>query len=149
MKLLVGIFVSALALCAADPQTSGAAPQKNAAKPAVKKSAAKPAQQLTIPTGAVQNADGDFPYTDPQGKKWLYRNTPFGVSRREDTGEASTAKSTTSDAAGMKATEDGDIVHFEKPGPFGPWKWDKKKSDLDDSEKAALQQAQASKLASK
>jgi len=52
--------------------------------------------------------------------------------------------------AGIKATEDGDIVRFERLGPFGVWKWEKKKSDLDDTEKAALRNAQAGdKTASK
>jgi hypothetical protein len=133
MKLLFAIFVSALALCATDPQTQKPTPKKVQA-----------AQSLTIPKGAVQDADGDYHFTDAQGKKWLYRQTPFGVSRREDTGAAAVAKpAATTTAAGMKATEDGDIVHFEKQGPFGVWKWDKKKSELDDTEKTALQQAQA------
>ena len=41
---------------------------------------------VTIPKDAVQNADGSYSYTDKQGKKWLYRNTPFGVARSEDKG---------------------------------------------------------------
>ena len=35
------------------------------------------------------------------------------------------------------------MVRFERLGPFGVWKWEKKKSDLDDDEKAALRNAQA------
>ena len=52
--------------------------------------------------------------------------------------------------AGIKATEDGDKVRFERQGPFGVWKWEKKKSELNETEKAALQNSQAnSKTASK
>ena len=144
MKLLFAIFVSSYALsqalCAAGPQTQPPAPRK-----------AKAAQPLTIPEGAVLDPTGDYRFTDAKGRKWLYRKTPFGVSRREDTAAATPAanpsatpmaKPAKAGAAGMKATEDGDTVHFEKPGPFGVWKWDKKKSELDDAEKAALLQAQ-------
>jgi hypothetical protein len=65
------------------------------------------------------------------------------VSRGEDTGERETAKATATSGAGIKATEDGDKVRFERQGPFGVWKWEKKKSELNESEKAALQNSQA------
>jgi hypothetical protein len=144
MKLLFVIFVSALALFATDPQTKKATPKKAKADQTLA------AQTLTIPAGAVAGADGDYQFTDADGKKWLYHQTPFGVSRREDTGAAGAASAASAtkpvpvSSAGIKATEDGDTVHFEKLGPFGPWKWDKKKSELDAAEKAALQQAQTS-----
>jgi hypothetical protein len=96
-----------------------------------------------IPAAAVLAADGDYHYTDPQGKKWIYRKTPFGVTRMEDTPERSTAKAAAANGAGIKATEDGDIVRFERLGPFGLWKWEKKKSELDETEKAALENSQA------
>ncbi len=154
MRLFFAILVSGLALGAAEPQTET---QKTAAR----KPAAKPvrvAQPLTIPEGAVAGADGDYHFTDAQGKKWLYRKTPFGVAKREDTGAPALISPTTispatisrsgapaaaAGSAGLKAREDGDVVHFEKAGPFGPWKWDKKKTELDEAEKAALQQAQS------
>ncbi len=164
MRLFFAILVSGLALGAAEPQTET---QKTAAR----KPAAKPvrvAQPLTIPEGAVAGADGDYHFTDAQGKKWLYRKTPFGVAKREDTGapalispalispatispatispatiSRSGAPAAAAGSAGLKAREDGDVVHFEKAGPFGPWKWDKKKTELDEAEKAALQQAQS------
>ncbi len=97
-----------------------------------------------------RDADGDFHYTDPQGKKWIYRKTPFGVARLEDSPERAAAKAAAVNGAGIKATEDGDTVHFERQGPFGLWKWDKKKSELDETEKAALQNSQdGEKTASK
>jgi hypothetical protein len=91
----------------------------------------------------VKGADGDYHYTDPQGKKWIYHKTPFGMSRMEDTGERETAKAAVPSGAGIKATEDGDKVRFERQGPFGVWKWEKKKSELNESEKAALQDSQS------
>jgi hypothetical protein len=143
--------MSALALSAAAPQaqkkTAPAAP-KAAAKTAPKVGdASKP---MAIPSDAVLGEDGDYHYTDPQGKKWIYRRTPFGVTRMEDSPERAAAKAAAANGAGIKATEDGDIVRFERLGPFGVWKWEKKKSELDDTEKAALRNAQAGdKTASK
>jgi hypothetical protein len=142
MKLAFVFFVSALALLAADPQTQTkktAQTPKAAAKADPKATdASKP---LAIPADAVLGADGDYRYTDADGKKWIYRKTPFGVARLADTSELPAAK--VAAIAGIKATEDGDKVHFERQGPFGLWKWDKKKSELDETEKAALQNSQA------
>jgi hypothetical protein len=143
--------MSALALSAAAPQaqkkTAPAAP-KAAAKTAPKVGdASKP---MAIPSDAVLGEDGDYHYTDPQGKKWIYRRTPFGVTRMEDSPERAAVKAAAANGAGIKATEDGDIVRFERLGPFGVWKWEKKKSEMDDTEKAALRNAQAGdKTASK
>jgi hypothetical protein len=151
MKLFFVVCMSTLALSAAAPQaqkkTSPAAP-KAVAKTAPKVGdASKP---MAIPSDAVLGEDGDYHYTDPQGKKWIYRRTPFGVTRMEDSPERAAAKAASANGAGIKATEDGDIVRFERLGPFGVWKWEKKKSDLDDTEKAALRNAQAgTKTASK
>jgi hypothetical protein len=152
MKLLFAAFVSALALSAQAPQ----------ADPPVKKPAPKAASKVTdasqaspIPPEAVLGAGGEYHYTDPQGKKWIYRHTPFGVTHVEDTpqlaaAKAAAAQTAAATAAGIKATEDGDKVRFERQGPFGLWKWEKKKSELEEFEKAALANSQASgKTASK
>ena len=148
MRLLFVVFVSALALSAQDPQTNprDKQPVKKAAPKAAKAApkAAKPTEvskKLAIPAGAVLGADGDYHYTDSQGKKWIYRQTPFAVVRLEDAPQPAPAKSTA--VAGIKATEDGDMVRFERQGPFGLWKWEKKKSELDETEKAALANSQA------
>ena len=42
-----------------------------------------------------------------------------------------------------------DIVKFERQGPFGVWKWEKKKSELDATETAALQKARGEIATSK
>ncbi len=142
MKLFFVVFVSVLALSAADPQAQKKQTQqtaKAAAKAAPKAADAKPAG---VPVDAVQEAGGDYRYTDPQGKKWIYRKTPFGMTRLEDSPERAATPEALS-GAGIKATEDGDKVRFERLSPFGVWKWEKKKADLDESEKAALQNSQA------
>ncbi len=82
MKLFFVVFVSALALSAADPQA-----KKDASKEAASATpkATDASRSSAIPADAVKDADGDYHYTDAQGKKWIYRKTPFGVSRMEDT----------------------------------------------------------------
>jgi hypothetical protein len=161
MKLLFAVFVSTLALSAQDPQANP--PAKKPAPKAAPKAAAKAAPKalappkvtdgskpMPIPAEAVLAADGDYHYTDPQSKKWIYRKTPFGVTRMEDTPQLTATRAPDASGAGIKATEDGDIVRFERQGPFGLWKWEKKKSELDEGEKAALANSQANnKTASK
>jgi hypothetical protein len=142
MRLFFAIVISAAALMAA-PQE-----KKQDQKPAPVK-AADGSKPMAIPAGATRSEDGDFHYTDPQGKKWIYRQTPFGVARLEEKTEAQTNALMAEKAAGIKATEDGDKVRFERQGPFGVWKWEKKKSELDATETAALQKARAENTTSK
>jgi hypothetical protein len=152
MKILFAVFVSALALSAQDPQVNP--PAKKAVPKKAPKAAAKAAPRvitpMPIPADAVLAADGDYHFTDPQGKKWIYRKTPFGVTRLEDTPQLTSTRAPDPSGAGIKATEDGDMVRFERKGPFGIWRWEKKKSELDEGEKAALANSQANiKTASK
>ncbi len=146
MKLFCAVLVSAVAVMAAD----GQAPAKKAS-PAAPKAASKSTAKVSdaskptaIPAEAVADSTGDYRYTDPQGKKWIYRKTPFGVTRLEDTGEQA-VKADASSGAGITAFEEGDKVRFERKGPFGVWKWEKKKSEMDESEKAALQNSLANR----
>uniref|UniRef100_Q01NT4 Uncharacterized protein n=1 Tax=Solibacter usitatus (strain Ellin6076) TaxID=234267 RepID=Q01NT4_SOLUE len=142
MKLFFAIVVSAAALMAA-PQD-----KKADQKPAPVK-AADGSKPMAIPAGATRSEDGDFHYIDPQGKKWIYRQTPFGVARLEEKSEAQTNALAAEKAAGIKATEEGDKVRFERQGPFGVWKWEKKMSELDATETAALQKTRAENMTSK
>jgi hypothetical protein len=96
-------------------------------------------QPLVIPKDAVANADGSFAYTDKTGKKWIYNKTPFGVSRMQDMGVASTS-GTESKADLVKSVDSGDTVKFERQSPFGTTKWEKKKADLTDEERSIFQQ---------
>ncbi len=137
MKLIFFVFASALLAVAADPQ-----PAKKSTAPAAPP--AKQTKPLEIPKGAVETEPGTFRYTDTDGKKWMYRKTPFGVARLEDKGTERAAEQTATDPAnGIKATEDGDTVRFERPGPFGVYRWQKKKADLDEGERAALERSRA------
>ena len=135
MKLLV-ICCLTTALWAAEPQE---AKQQDQAKASKAEPAEKPLTE--IPAGAVQFEPGSYRYTDAKGKKWILRPTPFGISRIEDTGNAPPKVDHSLDDA--KVTEDGDSVKFERPGPFGVYKWEKKKTDLDAGEKAAWEREKA------
>jgi len=118
MKLLIAVFAVVTVLSAANPPV-----------------APRLAPRLAVPKGAVESEPGTFHYTDAQGKKWIYRTTPFGVARLED--ESGRKPVPAPDpAAGTKATAEGDTIRFERPGPFGVYKWEKNKSELNDMERA-------------
>ena len=136
MKLILMMIAGALLLCATDPQTA-----KKTTAPAP----AKQIKPVEIPKGAVETEPGTFSYTDPAGKKWIYRKTPWGVARVEDKpADAAAAAQPVADAtASIKVTEEGDTIHFERPGPFGAYKWQKKVSELDETERAALERSRA------
>lgn len=151
MRMFFAVLISAVAVMAADAQAeakkaSPAAPKaasKSTAKaPAKVNDASKPA---AIPADAVADSTGDYHYTDPEGKKWIYRKTPFGVSRLEDTAENAAPKADAASGGGITAFDEGDKVRFERKGPFGVWKWEKKKSEMDEAEKAALQNSLANR----
>jgi hypothetical protein len=115
MKLFIAAFAMAAALSASGPQ---------------------------IPKSAVESEPGTFHYTDAHGKKWIYRTTPFGVARFEDV-PLSKPVAAPDLTAGITATADGDTIRFERPGPFGVYKWQKAKSDLNDEERAVWNRTQA------
>jgi hypothetical protein len=111
------------------------------------KSKPKPAPApLTVPAGAVQKDANTYTYTDEAGKKWIYRRTPFGVTRFEprDTTSAD-QENVRKDAALIQAFDDGDSVRFERPGPFGVYRWKQKKTELSAVEQAAWDRARAPK----
>src|SRR6202050_4753415 len=100
-----------------------------------------PAQQAaaalpSVPPGAQEVGSNLYRYTDPQGKVWMYRKTPFGVSKWEEKpGEqAPQAESPGSPGttAGTTMKDLGDSVEFQRATPFGIQKWTRKKSEMTD-----------------
>ena len=85
-----------------------------------------------VPAGAVAASPGIWRYTDAQGKHWIYRRTPFGVAHYEDAPVEPRLEA----FPGMRATEAGDFIRFERPSPFGTYRWQTRKSELSDLEKA-------------
>lgn len=127
MKTLILFVAIAAALVADQPAKKKTA--KTAPKPA--------AAAVTIPKDAVPNADGNsYTWTDKDGKKWIYAKTPFGImkSAASDPGNSNTQP----DVTGAKVIDKGDTVRFERQGPFGTISWEKKKTDLTDSERQVV-----------
>jgi len=105
----------------------------------------KPAVQA-VPAEAKQVEPNTHQYTDAQGKKWIYRKTPFGLVRYEDKPAPAAAKDGEKEqeqelSEAIKAAEDGDSVRFERPGPFGPYRWVRKKTELTDAERQAWERS--------
>src|SRR5450755_2430164 len=74
----------------------------------------------TIPAGAKEIEPGLYRYTDPQGKTWLMRKTPFGVGKWEDKPAEPVAAPST---VPTTITDLGDSYQFVRDTPFGPSKW--------------------------
>ena len=107
-------------------------------KAAAKKTTAPTIEPLKLPAGAVQVDAVTYTYTDVKGKKWIYRQTPFGLSRAEDKPVEPAAAAA---PVYVTAVDAGDTVKFERPGPFGVYRWEKKKTELTDDERAAWERS--------
>ena len=90
-----------------------------------------------LPAGAVQTAPFTWSYADAHGHKWIYRQTPFGLARLEDKPDPQAALNTAMQAQYLKAVDAGDSVRFERPGPFGTYRWETRKTALSVVEQAA------------
>ena len=112
---------------------------KPAPLPAVSASAA--ARPPEIPAAAVETGPQTYRYTGPDGRIWIYRNSPFGIMRFEEKPAAQPASAP--NIAGMRATEDGDTVRFEEASPFGTHRWQRKKTELNETERAAWEAQRA------
>ena len=126
--------------------TGKAAPTTQSKKPvqATKPAPGKAEAPLqTIPAGATLVEPNLYRYTDSNGKTWNYRQTPFGISKWEETSApasrpapepAPQANQVKSDP--VVVTDLGNSYRFEKKTPFGQSTWVRKKSELTEEEKA-------------
>ena len=128
MKNVLAVFVITAATLAAQASAhTGAVVRKATTAQTVVK-------PMTIPADAMPNPNGSYSWTDKQGKRWLFVKTPFGVMKSE----AIPPPTDSTSMAGVKATDAGDTVRFEKLTPFGPVKWEKNKADLTDGERSLV-----------
>jgi hypothetical protein len=102
--------------------------------------AADQAPKLAVPQGAVATSPSTYTYADADGKKWIYHTSPFGVTREAE----GAPPRFTRDFSNVKATEQGDSIRFERPTPFGPFRWQTKKSELNEMERTVWEREQAS-----
>jgi hypothetical protein len=109
-------------------------PAEGKLTPEQKSSAALP----TVPPGAQEVGSNLFRFTDKQGKVWMYRKTPFGVSKWEEKTGEQAPQAEPPGAPGTTMKDLGDSVEFQRATPFGPQKWIRKKSEMTDDEKAAF-----------
>ena len=131
MRVLIVFVLSALWLAA-----SGG--------PAAKSTGgARTIEPLAVPKRAVRTAPGTFRYTDARGKKWIYRQTPFGVARFEDKPQSARPAAALTGYDEVRAFDAGDSVRFTRPGPFGTYQWQSRKAELTEMERAAWQREQA------
>ncbi len=129
------ILAAGLTLCLSADEKSQ--PRKKASAKAAPAAKAAPGP-LKLPAEAVLTAPETWRYKDKQGKDWTYRLTPFGLTRFEEklAPAAKDAREAPADSANASAVEDGDTIRFERPSPFGLYRWERKKTDLNEWEQA-------------
>jgi hypothetical protein len=111
-----------------------------AAAPTPEQKAKAQAQTQPIPAGATLVEPNLYRYTDSSGKTWNYRQTPFGISKWEET---SAPPPTPVKNEPTVVTDLGDSYRFEKKTPFGTSSWVRKKSELTGEEKGLVGDQQA------
>ena len=121
--LLIGMATAMLATASA----------QTAEKP--RHGTAKSVKPLTIPKGAVKTDDG-YRVVDARGKVWIYRETPFGITKAEYKAPEPVVAPDPAHETRVSAKDAGDAVDFERTGPFGVSHWQKKKSQLTPEEQA-------------
>lgn len=100
---------------------------------------------ITLPADAKKTGDGTWTHTDSQGREWVYRQMPFGLTRAEKGHVEEFANKAVTLPPGMTAVEQGDTVKFSRQTPFGPVSWTRKADELTDTERAALARARKAK----
>ena len=161
------ILVLAIAAGSIFVQGSFAQTVTSAQSPPVKKKAKVASAPLVIPKTAVDQGDGSFRYVDPKGTAWIYRQTPFGLSRSlesavgqpagktpfgQSKSQAAAIAAVTSAQASAKESDDpnakvtavakGESIEFSRPSPFGVIRWQKSKNDLTADEQKILARVQ-------
>lgn len=147
-KTLFVLLLPVALLCGAErkpaqQQTTQTSPATNvSAQQTAARNAAKQAtgdNQLKLPPDAKKIEPFAWSWTDTNGKKWIYRKTPFGLVRSEDKPEA---QPTAESKIPVTFTDQGDSIRFDRKSPFGVTTWTKKKTDLNEEEKKIVEGGQ-------
>ncbi len=137
MKILTVLCFTA-ALMAAQSTPVKATPAKPASK-GTKAAKVAPPDPGGLPKGAKPVGDFEWRWTDPKGKVWIYRKTPFGYAKMPETAPISATPEPVRAPVVLTAVDLGDQVEFSRPGPLGISRWTKKKTEtLSTDEKTAL-----------
>ena len=97
-----------------------------------------------IPAGAVKIDEQTYKVKEKDGKTWVYRKTPFGLSRVAEESfqkQEEAAPIKPSREANVRVIDMGDEYKFERAHPFGVQAWKKKKSELTSDEKSYVDHA--------
>lgn len=134
---------SMVALAADEPVVNKTPPSKKASakKPAVPSDSV----MARLPAGAKAVGPNEWSYTDPQGKKWIYRRTPFSLAKLDAAQDAAVSAESASDRSMLESTKAEDAganVRFSRPGPFGPLRWTAAKTELDEFERKVWERDQ-------
>ena len=110
-------------------------------QPSHNKTALAQVRPNSVPAGAVEVSPFLYRYSDRDGKRWYYRETPFGVVRLADNTEPPEALNKRDEyrewlIRATSAVEDGDAIRFSRSTPFGPTRWVRRKAELNDIEQA-------------
>ena len=98
--------------------------------------AASLAAENRIPAEAQQVQPYTYAYTDHDGTQWMYRQTPFGLTKWQSSDvPPTTAKEQPNN---VTAIDTGDAIRFERTTPFGHYTWTKQKSELTGDEKLLI-----------
>ena len=92
-----------------------------------------------IPAGAVKIDENTYRMQEKDGKVWLYRRNPFGVSKIEEKEASKMGRTLTPTETPATVSDLGDSYRFERAGPFGAKTWTKKKSELNDDERSIIE----------
>jgi hypothetical protein len=111
-------------------------------KPAPDQKAKAPSPAPSVPPGATLVEPNLYRFTDSTGKTWNYRQTPFGITKWEETSAPAAhlaAQPNQVKSEPVTVTDLGDSYRFQKKTPFGESNWVRKKSELTDDEKALVE----------
>jgi hypothetical protein len=111
------------------------------AKPSRDQKAKAPSPTPSIPPGATLVEPNLYRLTDSNGKTWNYRQTPFGITKWEETSAPAAHPAPQPNPVKSEpvvVTDLGDSYRFQKKTPFGASNWVRKKSELTDEEKALV-----------
>jgi len=138
MRFLICAMMIPAALAVAD-QAPAPAPPPPAKPPAAVTKPARKGIPLTVPPDAIEVSPGLYRWAGKDNKVWMYRKTPFGVSRWVDDHDDSKLRVVTQET---RVTDLGDSVRFERPTPFGSQIWVRKKADMDETERLIFERQQ-------
>ena len=101
-----------------------------------------PAAANAIPANAVKIDEQTYKVKEKDGKTWVYRRTPFGLSRvaeEQFRKQEDAAPIRPSMQSAVRVIDLGDEYKFERAHPFGVQVWKKKKAELTGEEKSYVE----------